>query len=354
MYEIHSLNKKIFKTQKAHIFGIDDLISGGASLLGDIGGYLSGGTDESDQRLAALQQQIGALPTTYSPENYDTSLLSPVNYQIPDALKAQLVSDDPQTKAQAEQALGQIQNRASGVISATEQNGFDQARRMADQQAHGQSEAIMRDAMSRGTGTGGNALALQAIAAQAAADRASQSGLQTAQDMAQTQQQANAAQLQGAGQLRGQDIGLNTTNANLINQFNQYNSAVQQATKNANVQLQNQALQNQRQTQNANVAAQNQAKQQGVQNALTKAQIGAGVTNSQNANSNANSAAKSGMVQGVFGGLGQVGGGIYNAMNNQGDSPEVQRAQNATIPSAENSLQQPTMRIPRNNYWGAQ
>lgn len=311
MYEISRFNKRIQDNVKANFWG--ELISGGSSLLGNLLG--GGGGEEGDARLQAITDLLNQTTSKVNPEMYNETLLNPQLYSQPDALTGQQVADSPEARAYQANSLKQMEQIQNEGLNSQQMADFAKARRESDIQARGQSEALQQQQQAKGTATSGVSAVLDQMGRQAAADRMSQSTTEQAAETARQRALANAQVFAAGGQLRGADTSLNKTNADIINEFNKLNSAKEQATKNANIDLQNQAIAAQRNTQNANVGLRNTAQQQSIQNQINKANAVAGAMGNQAKADYAGSAASAGKVGDIFNTLGATGAGIYNSVN---------------------------------------
>lgn len=328
MYEISRFNKKIQDNVKANFWG--ELLSGGASLLGKVFGG-GGGGEEGDARLQAITDLLNSAPGTVTPEMYNEALLQPQLYTQPEALTGQQVADSPEARAYQANALKEMEQIQNEGLTAEQMADFAKARREADIQARGQSEALQREQQAKGTATSGVAAVLDQMSRQAAADRMSQSTTEQAAETARQRALANAQVFAAGGQLRQGDVNLNKSNADIINEFNKLNSTREQATKNANIDLMNQAITNQRNTQNANVNLRNTTQQQNINNAINKANAVAGAMSNQAKADYAGSAAKANQTNDIFNILGTTGAGIYNSVQADEEKKKKQAAAGGTV-----------------------
>lgn len=200
---------------------------------------LFGGNDHSNaamlQQLAnnrGLFQQI-ELPKyqEYVPKQYDN-----------DSYNYQLTSEDPVAKSKQLEALSQLKGLSTEGLNDADVASFQKAQSMGDQMARSKTAAAMQDAQARGVAGGGLEFAMREAGNQDATQRAQDAAL--AQASARTNQrgqylQAYANQL---GNVRQQDYNANAANTNVINQFNQMNTAQRNATRNANVDSTNSAF----------------------------------------------------------------------------------------------------------------
>jgi hypothetical protein len=248
--------------QRRNLFGIDDLIGGAVGGIGSLVGGLvgSGDTGLSDQALTDIQN----LPTGYTPEMYQyIAENAPQLFELPTEVQAQVISEDPTLRAMQTKGLGEMQDVAEKGITAKDQQSFNAARQKAGTEARGQNEAVISDLAARGRSGSGIEAALRQMANQSAQDSLSGSlDTQATADAEARQTALNNLLTQTAG-VRNQDFTANKANTDIINDFNLYNSANTQKTKNANVELNNAYNQRntsaQRDVANSNTNLRNQA-----------------------------------------------------------------------------------------------
>lgn len=162
-------------------------------------------------------------------------------YGTPEAATATMADESPEGRAAMLEALQRMGEQTDQAVGS--QQDLDRVRAMNDaaQFAQGRDGMIRQDAMRRGQVGGAADMIGRQVAAQAAANRNQEGGLQSAQ-MAALQRLAGT-QAQGAlgGNLRAGDQALAFRNQDAINQFNLGNVAARNATRMANTQLGNQA-----------------------------------------------------------------------------------------------------------------
>jgi hypothetical protein len=182
----------------------------------------------------------------YNPEEYAyIAGATPLDYQYTGDVSGQVVADSPEARAMQLAALQDLQKRASEGLSAEDQAGFMRARRDAGEMAKGREQAVMQSLQARGMGGSGIEAALRGQASQLGADRLAQVEAEKAAANAQQRALATELAMRGAGSLRQADIGLNTTNADIMNKFALENSRRRQDILNANTQAKNRALESQ-------------------------------------------------------------------------------------------------------------
>lgn len=152
-----------------------------------------------------------------------------------------LSQDDPVTKSMQMQALAKLSGLADSGQSDIDAAGYDQARQLGAQQARAGTQAALQNAEARGIAGSGQEMAMREMANQGGAERAHSAALQQAADAARQRAlyaQAYGSQVAGA---REQDARTNQANTNIINQFNQANTAQRNKTAATNVAAQNDA-----------------------------------------------------------------------------------------------------------------
>lgn len=156
-------------------------------------------------------------------------------------------------------------NAINNLQSFVDQNGLDAQARSANEQALGQADqhaqgargAIMQDAARRGMSGSGAELASNMQANQSAANQGRQASLDIAGQARQRALQALGQQAQIGTSMRGQDIGVESTNAAAANAREQFNARMRYAAQGANNDYANQDFQNRM----AKEGALNQARQ---------------------------------------------------------------------------------------------
>lgn len=223
------------------MFGIDDMIGGlaglGGSLINADANNTAAGNAKNDlqKALALINSQQGygyVTPTSYN------------GYTMPDQVNGQQVADSPEARQMMVSKLKEISDLADKGMNPKMQEQYLNARNMAGTANRGNQEALKAEFARRGQAGGGNELMMREMGNQNANDTMASEMAKQAADNANMQYQAGLASFTGAGQLRGQDVGLNKTNSDIINQFNQLNAKNKMDTQNANTYLQNSQIAN--------------------------------------------------------------------------------------------------------------
>lgn len=225
---------------------------------------------------AAIREIQGIKGPEFSDGQYQAGAYSgdfaPTMYGTPEAAQYRTISVDPRTRDIAMSALQRMQGFADQAATSQEALGRTGAINDANSLAGQREGAIAAAAQRRGQGGSGLEYVLRNQAAQDGAMRAQTGGLEAAQQAALQRLMGTQATMAGAQALRGQDIGLESQNAAIINAFNMANTNARNATNTANTNLANAAgLRNldSRQGWNNNVAgAANQNLTRSDQNAM--------------------------------------------------------------------------------------
>lgn len=166
--------------------------------LGGITGAIGGlfGNSDRDRATQAWQNAIG-------------------NFQgiNPNVQTQTQITGDPRTQAIQQQVLQQALQRArAGGLNAIDQGRIADIRNNQEQTARAGQAAAMQNAQAQGTSQGNTGILGALVANQGAADRAQQEGMQAAALGQQSQIASNEQAAGQAGQLRGQNIGVETGN----------------------------------------------------------------------------------------------------------------------------------------------
>lgn len=257
-------------------------------LLGGLTKSLFGGGGEGDNSAALEAVKNIPLPVLreYYPELYKQVVS--LNPEMDTAVnlgpsKMEGVSTDPSLRAAQMSALNKLQEVGSAG-GRDAQFLSDAAKLQSDVNTNlqGQEGAIQQNMAARGMSGGGSELVARQMAAQNAANRQSQAGLDL---NAQAQQRALQALMQSGqlgGQMQAQDFGQQSQKAQAADAISRFNAQNQQNVMSSNTANKNQAqqynAQNQQNIANQNVGQNNQAQQynlglaqQNFNNQVTKA-----------------------------------------------------------------------------------
>lgn len=260
-------------------------------LLGDDGG-------EGEVR-RALAQAAAAFEGVKLPEHIWKDL-APELYQIDEA-QYQTIQEDPLLRSRQMDSLTKLAGLADTGLSAADEAGYDQARKIGAQASRAGREATLADARARGVSGSGLEFATREIANQEGAGRAQTAALQQAADAARQRALYQQAYGSAVSAARGDDFRANQANTNIINQFNQANTQARNAANMANVDLKNNA-------QRDNQTGRNQTAQQNFDNSMARAGGIAGQYGQQaQAAAAAGAARTSELNQLVGAGIGAVG-----------------------------------------------
>lgn len=295
---ISRLKKDLFSDDYNKRYFLGSLISGVGSLLGSAfgGGSDDAGADDVKRALAYLEGQ----------PNYEyLQGVTPTYYGTPEEVIAQTIADSPEFRQKQVTGIDDLQRLAKEGYDAESIANFNKLRNQAATEARGRNEAINREMQSRGMGGGGLELLSKLVSEQRAADALSQSQMAQAASNAAQKQLANEAMIRYSGNLRKQDTDLNKSNADILNEFNMYNSANRQAIKNANIDKLNAYNQ-------AETAERRNINRGNVDLARNTAQDKANLALGQAGTSRQQAAAQTGQMRDIFGTIGSTAGSIYN------------------------------------------
>lgn len=302
-------------------------------LLGGLTKSLFGGGGEGDNSAALEAVKNIPLPVLreYYPELYKQVVS--LNPEMDTAVdlgpsKMEGVSTDPSLRAAQMSALNKLQEVGSAG-GRDAQFLSDAAKLQTDVNTNlqGQEGAIQQNMAARGMSGGGSELVARQMAAQNAANRQSQAGLDL---NAQAQQRALQALMQSGqlgGQMQAQDFGQQSQKAQAADAISRFNAQNQQNIMSSNTANKNQAqqynVQNQQSIANQNVGQNNQAQQynlglaqQNYNNQMAKA---TGVAQQYNNMANAKNQERAGDM-GLFGNLLSAGMTAYGASGKSGGS----------------------------------
>lgn len=276
---------------------IGSLIGGAASLLGSAfgGGSDDAGKGDIERALKYLENQ----------PLYDyIQGINPEYYATPENVAAQTVADSPEFRQKQVTGIEDLSKLAKEGYDAESISNFNKLRNQASTAARGRNEAAAREMQSRGMGGGGLELLAKLVSNQQADDVLSQSQMAQAASNAAQKQLANEAMIRYSGNLREQDTNLNKTNADILNDFNMYNSANQQAIKNANIDKLNAYNQGE-------LAERRNVSKGNVDLTRNTAQDKANLAMNQAATARQQGAAQTGQMRDIFGTIGNTAGSIY-------------------------------------------
>ena len=226
-------------TGATQAFGVIPFVGG----LASIGAQAA--TDQANMQELGDQRDRWdkmALPG-YNGNQLTPQTYAPGAYKDPTLGAATMANIDPRDRAAQLGAMQQLSSQGSGYAAALNDSQARQAQMQAAQMAQGQQSAIQQQMASRGMGNSGMSMVLQAQAGQDAANRANMGGLQAAQQSAMARLAATQGYNQALSNFRGQDQDQATTNADIMNRFNMYNTNLKNTTNNANTDLTNHAQQ---------------------------------------------------------------------------------------------------------------
>lgn len=166
---------------------------------------------------------------------------TPGMYDTPEAAQYQTIDEDPQTRAIEMAALQQLVEQGNGAADARMAAQRFGALDDANQLAKSREGAIRQQFERRGQGGAGLNAVLQAQSAQMGANRARAGTMDAVSQAAMQKLAAQQMALQGAGGVRAGDFRTNSANADIVNRFNQFNTAARNRINEMNTGLGNDA-----------------------------------------------------------------------------------------------------------------
>jgi hypothetical protein len=297
--------------------GAGEGVSAGASAAsqatGSIFDILAQNRAEDLRKLAlqqASQQPVLTLPGgDYNQLDY-LGDYNPAAYATPESANAQTVADSPETRAIQMQALQNLIAQGNGAADASNAAGQFHALDSANQLANSREGAIRQEMERKGQGGTGVSALMRAQAAQMGANRAKSGTLDAVSQAALQKLAAMQGAVGAAGQVRGQDVGLNAQNANIINDFNKFNVAARNRVSQMNTEQANGA-----QLRNINTRQDISGKNTGIRNSNLDRKTNNAVLQNNSAVSRNNA-----IVQGLGGQAvqSQNSGNVYNQLGQQG------------------------------------
>lgn len=202
-------------------------IASNAALLSGLAG--EGGEGSYEEAVAILQR--------VKEPDFDFSTLSPPQLQtfaeffpevyestVPQEVK--LIADSAQGRAGQVGALEQVQRTAQEGLPVSENIAAQEAQRAMANQAGREDSAIIADMANRGRLGGGTEVNARILQSQGRNDMARGMGADLATMREQNRYRAALDSADLSGQLRGMDVGVQEKNADMINRFNEYISAM--------------------------------------------------------------------------------------------------------------------------------
>lgn len=278
--------------------GIGTAIGG---LVGLVGGLFSGDDVDTDVLMAkAMEQYDGIIPPdltkaiVYQMIQQGGTLTPQQLSALPiEAQQVIQLNENPEMRQKQmaqQQALEQLAQTGFG---AQERYGLEMSRQKAAQDAQARLQGLTQQYAQMGQGGSGGSLAAQLAGQQQAALAETNANMQAAAMQQENRRNAIQMAMQGASNMRGQDLSVQESNINAMRQRQMFDTQNQLGRQQANAQYANQAnmmnLQRQQQVQDANTAQENQeryrqqylAPQQMYQNQLGLANAKAGIYGQQ-------------------------------------------------------------------------
>ena len=296
--------------------------------VGGIGGYMLGADDKSNDYLSDALKAAQNIPLPvlkeYYPELYQQVV--ELNPELADAVQMgpsamEGVKVDQGSRQAQLAALRSMQEVADqGGMNLTDKANLAKIQNEVNTNLQGQEGAIQQNMAAKGLSGGMSELVARNMAAQAAANRQSQAGLDVAAQAQARALQAMMQQGQMAGNMQAQDFGQQAQKAQAADAIARFNAQNLQDTRNMNVGTKNNAqqwnAQNAQSIAGQNTGLKNQAQQynlglnqQQFNNQMTKVGLGndalaASAVNAQKQAENQNQ-----FVGGLISAAGQYYGG---------------------------------------------
>ncbi len=230
------------------------------------------------------------------------------------------VAQDPRLKEAGLSALQQMAGLSETGLGAEDLAALEQIRRGAAGQAQAQKDTALQDMASRGMMDSGASLVAQLGAGQAAADRASQQGMQQASQAAAARRAAIADKANMASNMSQQDLARQSQIASARDTIAQFNAQNRQNVNAQNIGAR-QNIENQRAaTANQQEIFNKGLQQQDFQNRMAKAGAASGAVGNLAANLSGQAAAAQQAQQQMTGNLINAGTTIGAASMNRPDA----------------------------------
>lgn len=218
----------------------------GAGVGGALGSYIGGLRAKGDYAKAdALQQAaMDKLQGINAPTLSDVDLQTGYDLQKEQAINAgpskyENISTNPEYQKQQDAALAALAEEGKTGLTPQDRAQLEDIRSKQVRDTHAAQQDILANMQQRGMGGSGATLASQLSAQQAAAGRASQQGLDLASTASQRALQAKMGAGQLAGQVRQQQFGEQSQQAQAEDIMKRFDIANQVAQQQRNVSAQN-------------------------------------------------------------------------------------------------------------------
>jgi len=315
-----------------------------AKVGGGIGGGIGGGLGGLAVLLGAagkggkkhLKAALEVWQMLQEPD-FDMSDLTPAQFEIaatmqPEVFEAQtagdpsLIADSPLARAQQSESIIGLGDIARGGLPEADRLAAEEAARAVRGAIQGGEESAIRSLRRRGRLGAGQELLARGAGGREATDLASRLGSDLQRASLDRRMQALSQYGSAAGVQRGQDVGVEQSQANAMNRFKefaamqrqqagQYGAGARERAQGYNVgtaqDISNRQAGADYQTSLQNLTRQNELRQQTFADQLAKTQGVAGVYGNLYMDAEAKQRAKAEQIQGVGAGLGQgIGGAI--------------------------------------------
>lgn len=324
------------------------VVAGGIALATALAQYAN--SEQGRKMSAKERQKLKEMIDAVQKPNFDWSMFTPEQYKMVGQYTPQLTpfveEKAPhltQANSQDAQAGRKAQRDALNRLMELSKNGTDQLTEMErtsalndlDRRNRGQMGAISESFNRRGQAGGAKEMLAQMFQAQAQNETAADTSTKYAIEAQRRKLQALMDGAQLGGQIRREDVALEQSNNDLLNQFNQRFATRKQGWENDRANTLNDAqLKNLNLAQdisNRNVGQSNEAfkynqgnqntlQQKTFDNEMSKVKTYAGITDMARNDINANTAAQNQAISGLGGASQQ----IYSQSQSQGQQPQKQ------------------------------
>lgn len=229
---------------------------GGLPIIGDV--FDSSYDDALEQYLKNQKLYEGLKPDSFFHDLYTPEEYGVVGDYTPQDASYQTISEDPGLKSGQMSYLSKLAGFADSGLTPEDMAAFEEAKQQGSSLARRSRGALMADATSRGV-LGGNALGMMEIANQEGAERARRGAMDQASMAAKNRVLYNRAYGDALNSMQGQNLDVQRSNADIINEFNAKNTANQNAASLYNLKMRQGAA-------DSNVENRNKARQYNLEN----------------------------------------------------------------------------------------
>jgi len=189
-----------------------------------VGGFFDDSEEKAMEALERNRELYGqiALPqfNDYNPEEFQY-----LGDLKPEMMEYDQIEEDPMIRSDQMEVLAKLAGLSERGLSDVDAAGFERAKQLGARSARAGTEAAIENARARGAAGSGMEFAMREIANQEGANRAMNAGLEQAAEAARQRAAYTAAYGNSLAGMRNQDLNVNSQNTDIINRFNQMNTA---------------------------------------------------------------------------------------------------------------------------------